>query len=153
MSVKTLYLIDANAFCYRAFYAVRTLSTSYGQPTGAIYGFLNILNKIIKEKKPDYLGVCFDVSRQTFRQKKFAEYKINRPPMPDGLVSQIPLIKSIISAYGITICQKPGFEADDLIATLAVKAKAKGIPVVIVSSDKDILQLVSDGISVLSPHK
>ena len=153
MSVKILYLIDANAFCYRAFYAVRALSTSYGQPTGAIYGFLNILNKILKEKKPDYLGVCFDVSRQTFRQKKFAEYKINRPPMPDGLVSQIPLIKSIISAYGITICQKAGFEADDVIATLALKAKAKGIPVVIVSSDKDILQLVSDGISVLSPHK
>ncbi|MDP2905013.1 MAG: DNA polymerase I [Candidatus Omnitrophota bacterium] len=153
MPVKTLYLIDANAFCYRAFYAVRALSTSYGQPTGAIYGFLNILNKILKEKKPDYLGVCFDVSRQTFRQKKFAEYKINRPPMPDGLVSQIPLIKKIISAYGITICEKAGFEADDVIATLAVKAKAKGIPVVIVSSDKDILQLVSDGISVLSPHK
>jgi len=153
MPLKTLYLIDANAFCYRAFYAVRSLSTSYGQPTGAIYGFLNILNKILKEKKPDYLGVCFDVSRRTFRQKKFAEYKIHRPPMPDGLVSQIPWIKSIISAYGITICEMEGFEADDVIATLAVKAKAMGIPVVIVSGDKDILQLVSDGISVLSPHK
>ena len=118
MVKNKLFLIDATAFCYRAFYALRNLSTSFGQPTNAIYGFLNILNKILKENKPNYMAVCFDVSRDTFRQKKFAEYKIQRPPMPDGLTSQIPLIKQIISAYGISLFEKEGFEADDIIALM-----------------------------------
>ena len=153
MSNKRLYLIDATAFCYRAFYALRELSTSFGQPTNAIYGFMNILNKVLKTEKPDYLAACFDVSRDTFRAKKFAEYKIQRPPMPDGLSSQIPLIKEIISAYGIAIFEKEGFEADDIIATLAKKAKGEGLLTVIVSSDKDILQLVDAHTLVLSPYK
>lgn len=148
-----MYLIDATAFCYRAFYAVRGLSTSFGQPTGAIYGFINILNKILKEKKPDYLAACFDVSRDTFRMKKFAEYKIQRPPMPDDLSSQIPLIKEIISNYRIKILEKEGFEADDLIATLAKGAQAKGIRTVVVTSDKDLLQLVGKDTEVFSPYK
>ncbi|MDD2689635.1 MAG: DNA polymerase I [Candidatus Omnitrophica bacterium] len=152
--MRRLYLIDATAFCYRAFFAVRGLSTSFGQPTNAVYGFINILNKILKEKKPDYLGVCFDVSRDTFRQKKFAEYKIHRPPMPDGLSSQIPLIKEIVSHYGIAIFEKEGFEADDIIATIAKKASEKpGLAVTIVSSDKDILQLVDEHTVVFSPYK
>ncbi|MCX5700754.1 MAG: DNA polymerase I [Candidatus Omnitrophica bacterium] len=153
MNKKRLYLLDATAFCYRAFYAIRGLSTSFGQPTGAIYGFLNILNKIIKDKKPDYLAACFDVSRDTFRSRKFAEYKIQRPSMPDDLVSQIPIIKEIIAYYGITIFEKPGYEADDLIATLACLAKVKGINTTIVSSDKDILQLVDKDIEVFNPYK
>lgn len=153
MSKNYLYLIDATAFCYRAFYALKGLATSFGQPTNAIYGFLNILNKILKEKNPQYLAVCFDVSRDTFRQKKFAEYKIQRPPMPDGLSSQIPLIKEILLAYGIPVFEKAGFEADDIIATIASKAKEEEVKVVVVSSDKDILQLVDDDTAVLSPHK
>lgn len=153
MSEKRLFLIDATAFCYRAFYALPSLTTSFGQPTGAIYGFINILNKILKEKKPDYLAACFDVSRDTFRQKKFAEYKIQRPPMPDGLSSQISLIKEIVSAYGILIFEKPGFEADDIIATLVKRVKPKGLSIVIVSSDKDMLQLVDDKTQVFSPYK
>ncbi|TBR15272.1 hypothetical protein EPO66_05985, partial [bacterium] len=153
MDNPELYLIDANAFCYRAFYALGNLSASNGQPTGAIYGFTNILNKLLKQKKPQFLAACFDVSRDTFRQKKFAEYKIQRAPMPNDLSSQIPLIKEIISAYGITICEKEGFEADDIIATLSTQAKDKNMPVVIVSSDKDILQLVSGDIKVLSLGK
>ncbi len=153
MDNSELYLIDANAFCYRAFYALGNLSTSGGQPTGAIYGFTNILNKLLKQKKPQFLAACFDVSRETFRQKKFAEYKIQRAPMPDELSSQIPLIKEIISAYGITICEKEGFEADDIIATLSTQAKVKNMPVVVVSSDKDMLQLVGQGIKVLSLGK
>ena len=100
MDNKKLYLIDATAFCYRAFYAVRGLSTSFGQPTGAVYGFINMLNKVIKENKPVHIAACFDVSRDTFRSKKFAEYKIQRPPMPDDLSSQMPLIKEVISGYG-----------------------------------------------------
>jgi DNA polymerase-1 len=153
MSKKILYLIDATAFCYRAFYALKGLSTSFGQPTNAIYGFMNMLNKILKEQKPDYLGVCFDVSRDTFRTKKFAEYKINRPPMPDELSSQLPLIRQIILAYGIALFEKQGFEADDIIATIASKAKEKKVFTVIVSSDKDILQLVDEQTVVFSPYK
>jgi len=153
MSNKRLYLIDATAFCYRAFYALPKFSTSFGQPTNAIYGFINILNKILKTEKPDYLAVCFDVSRDTFRLKKFAEYKINRPPMPDMLSSQIPLIKEIIVAFGIAIFEKIGFEADDIIATITNLAKQKGLSTIIVSSDKDILQLVDDNTVVFSPYK
>jgi len=153
MADKSLFLIDATAFCYRAFYALRDLSTSSGQPTNAVYGFLNILNKILKEQKPDYLACCFDVSRDTFRAKKFAEYKIQRPPMPDGLSSQIPIIKDIISAYRIPIFEKDGFEADDIIAELARKAAVKKMRVTIVSSDKDILQLVDKRITVFNPYK
>jgi len=153
MDMKRLYLIDATAFCYRAFYAIRGLATANGQPTGAIYGFLNILNKLLKERKPEYLAICFDVSRDTFRSKKFKEYKIQRPPMPDALKSQIPLIKEIVANLGIEILEKPGFEADDIIAALAKSACAINVPVTIVSSDKDILQLVDKDIEVLSPNK
>jgi DNA polymerase-1 len=153
MADRRLFLIDATAFCYRAFYALPPLATSFGQPTNAVYGFINILNKILKEKKPEYLAVCFDVSRDTFRQKKFAEYKIQRPPMPDMLSSQIPLIKEIVRAFGINIIEKEGYEADDIIATLTAKAKEKGLPATIVSSDKDILQLVDDKTVVMSPNK
>ncbi len=153
MADQSLFLIDATAFCYRAFYALSGLSTSGGQQTNAVYGFINILNKIIKEQKPDYLICCFDVSRETFRTKKFAEYKIQRPAMPDGLISQIPIIKEVISAYRIPIFEKEGFEADDVIAQVAKEAAAKNICVTIVSSDKDILQLVDKNISVFSPYK
>ncbi|MDD5167044.1 MAG: DNA polymerase I, partial [Candidatus Omnitrophica bacterium] len=153
MGKPKLFLIDATAFCYRAFYALPQLATSFGQPTNAIYGFMNILNKILKHEKPEYLAICFDVSRDTFRQKKFAEYKIQRPPMPDGLTSQIPLIKEIIRAYALPLFEKAGFEADDIIATIAAKAKSLGLPVVVVSSDKDMLQLVDDSIEVYSPYK
>ena len=103
MVESEIFLIDATAFCYRAFYAIKGLVTTFGQPTNAIYGFINMLKKILKEKKPKYLAVCFDVSRDTFRTKKFSDYKIQRPPMPENLASQIPLIKEIISAYGIAI--------------------------------------------------
>ncbi|MFA5119133.1 MAG: DNA polymerase I [Candidatus Omnitrophota bacterium] len=153
MADQQLYLIDATALCYRAFYGLKGLATSYGQPTNAVYGFVIMLHKILKEKKPDYLAVCFDVSRNTFRQKKFTEYKSNRAPMPDDLSSQIPLIKEIVAAYGIPLFEKEGFEADDVLATLAKKAKEKKISTTIVSSDKDILQLVDDNTRVYSPYK
>ncbi len=153
MRKECVYLIDATAFCYRAFYALKGLNTSFGQPTNAIYGFVSILNKILKAEKPKYLAICFDVSRDTFRAKKFAQYKVQRPPMPDGLSSQIPLIKEVVRAYNLTIFEKEGFEADDIIASLAKKAKHHGFGVTIVSSDKDILQLVDESTLVLSPYK
>lgn len=153
MIKDNLFLIDTTAFCYRAFYALKDLSTSFGQPTNAVYGFVNMLNKIIKEKKPRYIAACFDVSRDTFRAKKFAEYKMQRPPMPGGLSSQIPLIKEIIRAYGIKILEKEGYEADDIIATVTQKAKEQSIAVTIISSDKDMLQLVGDDTVVFNPYK
>ncbi|MDD5236264.1 MAG: DNA polymerase I [Candidatus Omnitrophica bacterium] len=153
MEKSRLYLIDATAFCYRAFYAIRGLTTSFGQPTGAVYGFINILNRILKEHKPEYLAICFDVSRDTFRLKKFQDYKIQRPPMPDDLSSQLPFIREVVEAYNIPIFERAGFEADDVIATLVQKAKDKGIEVMVVSADKDIMQLVGDNVQVLSPHK
>lgn len=153
MSVKRLYLLDATAFCYRAFYAVRGLTTSYGQPTGAVYGFINIINKILKDGCPGYLAVCFDVSRDTFRSRKFSDYKMQRPKMPDELSSQIPLIKEVVLGFGFSIIEQEGFEADDIIASLSKQATSFGIPVTIVSSDKDMLQLVSDDILVFNPYK
>ncbi|MDI6758462.1 MAG: DNA polymerase I [Candidatus Omnitrophota bacterium] len=153
MKKNQICLIDATAFCYRAFYALPSFSTSFGQPTGAVYGFVNILNKILKEKSPDYIAACFDVSRDTLRSRKFAQYKIQRPVMPEGLSSQIPLIKQILAAYGITILEKEGFEADDIIATIAKKARKDGLSVIIVSSDKDMLQLVDEDTIVFSPYK
>ncbi len=139
-----LYLLDGTSFCYRSFYAVKNLSTSKGFPTNAIYGFIGILKKLIDKFQPVFLGVCFDVSRKTFRRDKFPAYKIQRPALEDDFKVQIPYIKEITRAYGFKVYEKEGFEADDLIATLTEKVKPKGINVVIVSSDKDILQLVDD---------
>jgi len=153
MKKSKLYLIDATAFCYRAFYAIRGLSTSFGQPTGAIYGFINILSKIIREHKPEYLAICFDVSRDTFRQKKFQAYKIQRPPMPDELSSQLPYIREVIDAYRIPVFEQEGYEADDVIATLVEKAKDEDLEITIVSADKDIMQLVGGNVKVFSPQK
>ncbi len=141
MSDKVLYLIDGTAICYRSFFAVN-LSNSKGFPTGAIYGFLNTLKKIIKKYNPVSLVVCFDVSRKTFRQDKFKDYKIQRPPVPDGLKLQVPMIKNLINYMGIESIEKEGFEADDLIASLTKKAVEDNSKVVIVSSDKDFYQLI-----------
>jgi len=148
-----LFLIDATAFCYRAFYAIRSLSTSSGQPTNAVYGFVRMLQKILKEHNPEFLAVCFDVSRKTFRHQKDPEYKKNRPAMPDDLSGQISVIKEIIAAYNIPIFEKEGFEADDIIATISDKASKQRIPTTIISSDKDLLQLVDDNVRVLNPQK
>ncbi|MGE5307820.1 MAG: DNA polymerase I [Deltaproteobacteria bacterium] len=153
MPEQKLFLIDATALCYRAFYAIQGLSTSLGQPTNAIYGFINILNKLIRKQKPAYLAVCFDVSKKTFRSEKFAQYKMNRKPMPDGLSGQIPVIKDVVRAYGLKIFEKEGYEADDVIACLAEKASKKGMASVVISADKDLLQLVSKDVSVLNPQK
>ncbi len=153
MVEKKLYLLDATAFCYRAFYALGHLTTSKGQPTNAAFGFVAMLQKILKDFSPAYMAACFDVSRVSFRTEQFAEYKQQRPPMPDALSGQIPLIKDIIRAYGIALFEKEGFEADDLIATLTRHARAEGLSVCIISSDKDMLQLVDSVTDVFSPYK
>jgi len=153
MSRKRLVLIDGNAFCYRAYYAIRSLSNSKGQPTNAVYGFVTMLNKIVKEENPDYLCVAFDTKAPTFRHKKLETYKITRKPMPDDLSVQIPVIKDVIKAYGIPMFEMEGYEADDVIATISKKAAADGVDTSIVTGDKDILQLVGPHIEVLNTHK
>ena len=152
MSNPRLYLIDGSGLCYRAYYALSNFATSYGQPTGAVFGFVNILNKILKDA-PEYIVCCFDVSRETFRQKKYKEYKIQRPPAPQGLSAQMDLIKETVSAYNITVSELAGYEADDLIAGFARIAKENSWDTVIVSSDKDLLQLVDERVKVFEPKK
>lgn len=142
MHRNTIYLIDGTSICYRSFFAIK-LSTSRGFPSGAVYGFFKTLRKILSKYNPSYMGVCFDVSRKTFRQEKFKEYKINRPPIPDDLGTQIPLIKKMVNYLGVTLIEREGFEADDLIATLSKMNDHDNETIVIVSSDKDLFQLLS----------
>ncbi len=153
MSNKKLFLIDGNSFCYRAYYAIRSLSNSKGRPTNAVYGFVTMLNKIVKDNSPDMLAVAFDLKGPTFRHKKYDEYKIHRKPMPDDLVGQMPYIKEVVRAYNVPVFEVEGYEADDVLATLARKAEDKGIDVFIVTGDKDALQLVDSHIKVYSTHK
>ncbi len=142
MSLPRLFLIDAHALCYRSYFAIKELSTSYGQATNAVYGFLSTLRKILRDYQPDYMAVCFDVGKKTLRQEKYTEYKIHRPAMPDNLISQIPLIKEVVAAYRLPQFELEGFEADDVIATITEKVSRENLEVVIVSGDKDMMQLV-----------
>jgi len=141
--MKKLFLIDGNSFCYRAFYAIANLSASNGQPTNAVYGFVVMLNKIIKDQKPDYIVASFDRKEPTFRHKKFDGYKIHRKPMPDELVSQLPIIKSVLEAYRVPVFELAGFEADDILATIVKKCRQRDdLEIYIATGDKDALALV-----------
>ena len=124
-----LYLIDGYSNIFRAYYAIRNLSSSKGEPTGAVYGFVQMLRKILQDEEPRYLGVAFDVSAKTVRKERYAEYKANRKPMPDDLRSQIPWIRKVIEAFKIPLLEMPGYEADDVLGTLARKAAAAGYEV------------------------
>ncbi|MBN2096918.1 MAG: hypothetical protein JW714_00405, partial [Candidatus Omnitrophica bacterium] len=150
---KKVLLIDGNSFCYRAFYAIRQLSNSKGIATNAIYGFVTMLNKLLNQRKPDYLAVVFDLKAPTFRHKKFSEYKIQRKPMPDDLKSQLSAIRTVVQAYHIPIFEQEGFEADDVIATLAKRLSSKELEILILSADKDMLQIVNDDVKVLNPQQ
>jgi len=151
MKRKKLYIIDGNSYCYRAFYAIGDLRTSDGRPTGAVFGFINMLNKLRNDQEPDYLAVCFDLKGPTLRHEKYEEYKIHRKPMPDDLQPQMGIIKEVVGAYGIPIFGLKGYEADDIIATLAVQFKEK-VDVYIASGDKDMLQLVDKYVKVYNPQ-
>ena len=150
---EKLFLIDGNSYCYRAFYAIKELRNSKGKPTNAVYGFILMLKKLLEKEKPAYLAVAFDMKGPTFRHEQFEDYKIHRKPMPDDLVSQMGLIKETVSAYNVPIFEKQGFEADDILATIAKKASQQGIDVYIVTGDKDMLQMVDKFIKVYSTHK
>jgi len=148
-SRQRLFLIDGYSNIFRAFYAIRNLSNSRGEPTNAVFGFLQILKKLLRDEEPEFLGVALDVSRKTIRSEKFPEYKAHRAPMPEDLRPQVPLIRRLLEAYGIPILELPNYEADDVLGTLAAKASDQGYEVVLVSADKDLFQLVTSQVTML----
>ncbi len=148
-----LYIIDGNSYVYRAYYAIRSLTNSEGLPTNAIFGFTNMLMKIIREKRPEGLVVSFDSPEPTERHMLFGQYKANRKETPADLAEQLPHIRRVIEAFHIRIFELPGYEADDLIGTIAKKAASGGANIFIVTADKDMLQLVDDRIKVYDPLK
>jgi DNA polymerase-1 len=146
---ETLYIIDGHSYLYKAYYAIRDLSNSRGMPTNAIYGFVQMLNKLIRECQPKCLAVIFDHPGPSFRNNLFADYKAHRPPTPDDLRIQIPWVKRILTAMGVTLIEQEGVEADDVIGTLASTASHQGLNVGIVTADKDLFQLVSESVTIL----
>lgn len=146
-----LVLIDGHSILNRAFYGVPDLSNSAGLHTNAVYGFLNILFKILEEEKPDYLTVAFDVKAPTFRHEIYSEYKGTRKPMPEELKEQVPVIKEVLEAMGIQLMEQAGLEADDILGTLAKRAEQEGLEVSLVSGDRDLLQIATDKIKIRIP--
>jgi DNA polymerase-1 len=152
MSNQRVFLIDGTAFCYRAFYAIRNLSTADGRPTNAVYGFAVMLQALRDKEHPEYLAVAFDVGKPTFRHQKFEQYKIQRKPMPDALIGQIPVVKRLLAAYRIPVFEQEGYEGEDVLATIAKRVAVKGLEVFLVTGDKDALQLVNSHVKVYNPH-
>ena len=150
-TARKLYLVDGTSQLFRAFFAIRGLSNAQGMPTNAVYGFTTMLRKLIRDERPAYLAVAFDLGGPVFRHESYAEYKANRPPAPEELNVQTPYAKEVCTALGIPLLERPGFEADDLIATVTAQARQAGFEVVIVASDKDLLQLVTQDVHVLNP--
>jgi DNA polymerase I len=148
-----LYLIDGTAYIHRGYHAIRNLANSKGFPTNAVFSFTRMLIKFMNERQPDYAAVAFDSKGPTFRHDISDQYKANRPPMPDDMAVQIPYIKKIVTGFNLAMLEEPGYEADDIIGTLAVQAADKGFLVVIVSGDKDFAQLVADEIIIWDPMK
>ncbi|WP_274964080.1 DNA polymerase I [Tepidanaerobacter syntrophicus] len=148
-----MLLIDGNSLLHRAFHALPPLRTSKGVPTNAVYGFLNMLLRILQEEQPDYVAVAFDKKGPTFRHEEFVEYKSTRPPTPEELIGQFDLLKEILKAMNITFFEIDGYEADDIIGTISKKGEKEGISSIIVTGDKDELQLISRNIKVLVTRK
>ncbi len=150
---KTLYIIDASAYIHRAYHAIRPLTTSKGVPTNAVYGFIKLINKIKKEQKPDYIAICFDHPSKNFRHQLSPVYKANRKQLDEDLIKQMPIARQAVEAMQLAWFEKAGFEADDVIGTVAKKAEKQGIKVVIVTGDKDLFQLVNDNIHIWNESK
>ena len=148
-----VYLIDGSAYIYRAYHAITPLTTSQGLPTHAVFGFMNILRRILREKNPVYLAVAYDSRGPVFRHEKYAAYKANRVAMPEDLQVQIPYIKQLVQAFNICSFEIPGVEADDIIASAARQLGRQGHKVIVVSGDKDLLQLVGEQVTVWEPMK
>src|SRR3989338_9617645 len=141
---KTLYLVDGSGYIFRAYYAIRPLSNSKGLPTNALYGFTSMLLKLVREEKPDHIACVFDVARKTFRNEKFEAYKANRAEPPPDLIPQFPYFRKIAKALNLPVLELPNYEADDVIGTIAKKISRKGLETVIVTGDKDMMQLASE---------
>ncbi len=151
--MERLLLIDGMSNAYRAFYAIRGLTTSRGRPTNAVFGFIKILLKILAEYKPDYVAIAGDAKGPTHRHQEFKEYKAQRKPIPSDLAAQLPLIKRAARGYGIPWLEISGYEADDILAMLAARARERKLKTYILTGDKDMLQLVDDSVTVISPHQ
>jgi DNA polymerase-1 len=150
---QTLYLIDGSGFIFRAYHALPPLSRPDGTPVGAVYGFCNMLSRLMAQHNGHKLLVVFDAGRQTFRQGLYPEYKAHRPQVPEDLIPQFPLFRESCTAFGVPCVEQAGFEADDLIASYTTSALQAGYNVVIVSSDKDLMQLIQPGVTMLDPIK
>ena len=148
-----LYLIDATATIHRAYHAIRGLSTSAGLPTNAVFGFTRMLIKLLQDWSPEYIALCFDSKGKTFRHEMYPDYKATRPPMPEDMRVQLPYIREVAEGFRLPVIELPGFEADDLIGTLAARADQAGFSVVMVTGDKDFIQLVTETVSIWDPMK
>src|SRR3954453_6585918 len=142
-----LFLVDGNSNIFRGFYSLRNLPNSKGEPPNAVYGFVTMLKKLLREESPELIGVALEGGR-TFRSEKFEEYKANRAPMPEDLASQLPWIRRVLEAYRIPTLELAGYEADDVLGTLSCRAAEAGYEVVLVSADKDLMQLVEPRVSM-----
>ncbi|HKQ30170.1 MAG TPA: 5'-3' exonuclease H3TH domain-containing protein, partial [Burkholderiales bacterium] len=149
-STKPLVLVDGSSYLYRAFHAMPALMNSRGEPTGAVYGVTNMLRRLLNDYGPTLIAVVFDAKGKTFRDEIFAEYKANRPPMPDDLSAQTAPIHAVIHAMGIPMLQVEGVEADDVIGTLARRASASGMATVVSTGDKDLAQLVDEHVTLVN---
>ena len=150
---KHLFLIDGSGYIFRAYHALPPMTRPDGTPVNAVYGFTSMLTKLVEDSDADYLAVIFDTARKTFRSEIYSDYKAHRPPPPDDLIPQFALIRESVEAFGLPQSEMEGYEADDLIATYAKQAAAVGHRVTIVSSDKDLMQLIDDNISMQDPMK
>lgn len=150
---QTLYLVDGSSYIFRAYYAIRHLSNSRGEATNAVYGFTNMLLGLLRDEQPDLLAVVFDNKAPTFRKELYPEYKANRAAMPEDLVPQIPLIKDVVRAFNLPVLEMPGYEADDIIATLARRYAAQDYAITVVTGDKDLMQIVDERICLLDTMK
>lgn len=148
-----LAIVDGSNYIYRAFYAIPLLTNSKGFPTNAIYGFTNMLMKLLRDLEPDYIVVTFDLRGPTTRHGEFEDYKATRKPMPDDLIPQIPFIKDVVRGFSICILEKQGIEADDLIGTLAIQASKKGLRTAIISGDKDLMQMIDEQVTMVDTMK
>jgi DNA polymerase-1 len=150
---QRIYLIDGSSYIYRAYYAIRQLSNSKGVATNAVFGFTNMLLKVVREERPDHLAVIFDAKGPSFRKEIYSEYKANRAAMPEDLRPQIPLIKEVVKAFNMPALELVGYEADDIIATLAKRFAGRGMEVTVVTGDKDLMQIVDEQVRLLDTMK
>ena len=150
---KYLFLIDGNSYLYRSYYAIKNLRNSKGAPTNAVFGFARLLFRVLKVYKPDYLAFTFDTKGPTFRHEVFKDYKAHREPPPEDLILQMPVTKDLIKAFNMPCYELSGYEADDIITYLARKGDKAGLRVIILTGDKDLLQLVNENVQIMSAHK